>query len=459
MKILFFAIEFAPLNTTGNYRSLKFVKYLPEFGIEPVVITVDQESGIRMFGNRIDLKLLDEIGVDTFIYRIPAESVPTWIINNKILNFLRIYFNTDDKIAQKWRKGIKANLNKIIAQHQPKAIYISLPPFSGHHLVDFLKKETSLPIIVDMRDLWSQWSISPWQSWLHYKNVLMKEQKLFQQASKIIGVTPQLVEVFKETHPNVPQEKFEVIYNGHDIDLNFSDSINIPSLHSKDKIIIGYIGSFYYNPKANEDRQKKWWKRPPHKWLYYAPVKEDWSYRSPLYFIKTLSHLLQENPKLRTRIIFEHVGKCPAWLPEMLEKYGVDDVFHSHGFVSYQEVLKIQQGFDFFLSTSEKVEGKEHYCLPSKTFDYLKEEKPILGFLTPGIQREFLPKIGFGILFDPDNIKVSSEKLEQVLKGDFELTIQKDYILSFHRKNLTAQLATIIKDVIRTPIKLAVENV
>src|SRR5512132_3440110 len=39
-KLLVIAYFFPPSGSVGVYRTLKFVKYLPEFGWEPVVLTV-----------------------------------------------------------------------------------------------------------------------------------------------------------------------------------------------------------------------------------------------------------------------------------------------------------------------------------------------------------------------------------------------------------------------------------
>src|SRR5512132_2126966 len=39
-KLLVIAYFFPPAGVVGVYRTLKFVKYLPEFGWEPVVLTV-----------------------------------------------------------------------------------------------------------------------------------------------------------------------------------------------------------------------------------------------------------------------------------------------------------------------------------------------------------------------------------------------------------------------------------
>ena len=44
INILFIAFEFPPLSRGGVHRPLAFLKYLPESGINPVVITLDPES-------------------------------------------------------------------------------------------------------------------------------------------------------------------------------------------------------------------------------------------------------------------------------------------------------------------------------------------------------------------------------------------------------------------------------
>ncbi|HNA42842.1 MAG TPA: hypothetical protein PLP81_12150, partial [Saprospiraceae bacterium] len=73
INILFLIAEFAPVNTTGNFRSLKFVKYLPDLGINPVVITLPAEEGASLFNAKLDNTLLDEIPPSVEIYRISPE--------------------------------------------------------------------------------------------------------------------------------------------------------------------------------------------------------------------------------------------------------------------------------------------------------------------------------------------------------------------------------------------------
>ena len=65
-KALIIANEFPPMGGAGVQRTTKFVKYLREFGIEPVVVTKDQKGGL------IDRTLLSDIPDGVKIYRLKA---------------------------------------------------------------------------------------------------------------------------------------------------------------------------------------------------------------------------------------------------------------------------------------------------------------------------------------------------------------------------------------------------
>ncbi|MDZ7262589.1 MAG: glycosyl transferase family 1, partial [candidate division KSB1 bacterium] len=63
-RVLLITYYFPPSGGAGVQRSLKFVKYLPQFGWEPVVLTVrDADYPAR------DESLLQEIPRDTKVYR------------------------------------------------------------------------------------------------------------------------------------------------------------------------------------------------------------------------------------------------------------------------------------------------------------------------------------------------------------------------------------------------------
>ena len=58
VTIFFISFEFPPSNNGGVFRPLSFAKYLPAFGIKPVVFTLDPESIPVFFGKDITDKKL-----------------------------------------------------------------------------------------------------------------------------------------------------------------------------------------------------------------------------------------------------------------------------------------------------------------------------------------------------------------------------------------------------------------
>ncbi|MGN6436115.1 MAG: glycosyltransferase [Agriterribacter sp.] len=442
MNVLFLLMEFAPVNTTGNFRSLKFVKYLREFGVNPIVVTLNEAQAADIFDAKVNYDLLNDLPPDTVIYRVSCDPIIKKR-GNKLQAFLDIYFNLVDKIGEAWKQTLFKELPIIINKHKPELIYTSLPPFSCGLLAVEVSKKFGIPLVVDMRDLWSYWGSNPHGSYFHFAAKKVLERQVFNHAVKIIGVTPQLLEIFKRTHPKISQTKFAWISNGYDNSLELP--VGNSTSASTTKFTIGYVGSFYYDPESNNSALLPWWKRKGHRKLQYFPTREDWLYRSPYFFFRALYELFRLSPELKSRIRFEYIGKEPIWLNGMLEEFDLKDIFYSHGFRTHSETLKIQDSFDAFLATAEKVDGAEHYCLPSKIFDYVQKGKPILAFVTSGVQKDFLLKSEVGIYCDPDNASESALKIRNVVQNVQTIRPNHSYLLQYQRKYLTGKLASIFK--------------
>jgi hypothetical protein len=68
-RVLIIAFEFPPLGTGGVLRLAKYVKYLGQFGWEPVVITIDDNESST---GTTDDALLKELPEGTEIHRTPC---------------------------------------------------------------------------------------------------------------------------------------------------------------------------------------------------------------------------------------------------------------------------------------------------------------------------------------------------------------------------------------------------
>jgi glycosyltransferase involved in cell wall biosynthesis len=440
VNVLFIVMEFAPVNTTGNFRSTKFVKFLSSFGVNPIVVTFPVLEASEAFNAKVDENLLQEIPSDTKIYRVPINMHK--FRRNRIRKSLNIFLSLSDTFASAWEKNLNAALPAIIEAHQPAAIFTSLPPFSSGLLSLKIARRFKLPLIVDMRDLWACWGSNPQTSRIHFWLKKRAERKLFRGATSIIGVTPQLLQIFKKTHPGIPESSFVLIENGYDGNIDFTSN---GSFRKEEKFVIGYTGSFYYDPNSHINMSRAWWKRKGLKKFHFYHHKENWLYRSPWFFLKALQQLLIDEPLLSKQIEFVLIGDEPEWLQDMLSETGLQNIYKPYGFQSHKKALELQGRFDAFLATSEKVNGG-NYCLPSKLFDYILNLKPILAFVTDGTQKEFLQQTGMAFLCNPDDSKSAATVISNLIKYRPEVRPVNEFLIQYHRQNLSKKLAEVIKN-------------
>ncbi len=445
-NVLFFAYEFPPVQTTGSIRPAKFVKYLRDFGYNPIVITTDIESGIRTFKTaKIDYSLLEEIPKDIVIIRIPTSNFDS-IYKSKFKSFVHHYFSVSDHIKNYWGKNVTKQIDSIIKQYQPVLMYATAPPFGVASIAANVSKKYNIPLVMDMRDHWALWGTSAYISWFHYYFTHKEEKRVFNIASSIVSVTSQVINDFITYHPEINKTKFNVIPNGFEqSEIDFNNPV--VSNNNKEKIIIGYMGEFYYNPESHDTIFKKWYKKPPHRMFQFIPRKEDYKYRSPYYFFRTLKEIFNINSQLKKRIVFHYIGTEKVWLNKMITEFDLNDNFVFHGKVNYEKSKELAENFDYCLSTSLKIENGEDYALASKTFDYLTLGKPILGFVCNGSQKYFLEKCGIAFVFDPDDIKKSCEELEKILTINHELLYDVNYLKEFDRKINTQKLSMIFNKI------------
>ncbi len=439
INLLMIAYEFPPLNSGGSHRPYKFAKWLSEFGINPIILTpkIEAHSGINIdssFDNNLNFKV------------IRTEITPFKKFDKIYESY---YFNIIDRSAAKWEHYLINAIDNLLKEQKIDAIYITAPPFSMASIGVRLKKRYNLPLMLDMRDAWSNWLVTPYVSYIHYKLTLRAERKSLKAADVIIVTSEQTIADFKKLHPFISTDKFQLITNAYDESVpKFEDTLKI-NAPTEDKILkIGYVGSFYYTPYQRSMMFNPFWKKKPQQIFQYTPRKEDWLYRSPFFFFRALAALKEKNQALSKKIKAVFAGSVPDWLPEMINNFKLADMVELKGRMSHKEALAFQAECDMLLITSSKVIGGNDYSIAGKTFEYICMKKPILAFVCEGAQKKLLEKTGLSIVLDPDKTDFAVENMEKFLNGNFHLSPNIDFIAALHIKNTTAQLADIIKKLV-----------
>ncbi len=443
-NVLFIAYEFPPLNSGGVHRSLAFVKYLKQFGINPVVITLSQRSYGYVFENPVVDETLGKDVLSTIdIFEIDSDNIIS-THRSRIQSFFGIYFSIMGREAGGWKTNFKNKIDNIVKEFQPQAVFVTVPPFSILELAAWVSKKFRLPLITDFRDAWSQWRLIPYGSYLHYKLALKAEKKYLKYADAVIATSNQTLVDFKQLHPGLEEDKFHLITNGFDDEIDNWTVI----LPKKDNYTIGYVGSFYYEPKASNLMFIPWWKKKFHRKLQYIPKKQDWLYRSPYFFLKSVRKLFDEHEEYKEILKIRFAGKKNNWLESMIEDFKLEQNVELIGVLSHSSSLAFQQSCDSLLITSSKLIGGSDYSIAGKTFEYFKLQKPIISFVCDGAQKDILEKSGLALICDPDNTEVSSNNIKNLFEHKIHLKPNNDFLRGLSRHKLTKQLARIINDVI-----------
>lgn len=420
-KILVIAYYWPPAGGPGVQRWLKFVKYLPDFGFEPIVY-VPENPNYPI----VDEKLVSEVPDSVKILKYPIKEPYGWaallskkktktissgIIKEKdpsfvekVLLWIRGNFFIPD--ARKlWVKPSISHLAKVLADEGIQTVITTGPPHSLHLIGLGLKKRYSIQWIADFRD--------PWTSIGYHKKLRLTassrqkhkalEKDVLLGADKIVVTSNTTKSEFEAITP----KPIKVITNG------FDDELRAVALDTK--FTISHIGSLLTG-------------------------------RNPLGLWQALRELIAENEDFKNTVSLQLAGVVGEEVLQSIHNSGLDDHVRRLGYLSHDEVLLIQQRSQLLLLLeieSEETKG----IIPGKLFEYLNARRPILAIGPDGWEAGAmveLHKAGNTCLHDDvATLKmVLLDAFNQYQKGT--LACRSEGVERYHRKTLTESLAKFI---------------
>jgi hypothetical protein len=441
---IFIAYEFPPLQVGGVYRTLGFVNKLKGTGIIPIVITLDNDSIAKTSGNlTLDQKLLDNLNDEALVFRVPSRlNLEKQSSMGKAFDIIGYPNGIENKY---WEENVLKQIASIIDEYDPFAVFCTAPPFSVVDLAAKLSKKYNLPLVLDLRDAWSNWFTAPYFSYLHFWYKRHRERKHIKLADKIVVTSKQTIADFITLNKINDKSKFVYIPNGFDGELLPWQGID----NTKKKFKIGYVGSFYYDPVTRDNLLKPWYRKKRHHILQYVPNLQDWKYRSPFFFFRAIKALKQQNSDLFDKVEIHFIGKQPDWLQKMIHDFQLNQSIFLHGVKSREESIEFQRNVDCLLITSAKVINGQDYSIAGKTFEYFQNQKPILAFVADGAQKEILQQSGMALVMNPDEPFKAAHQLELFFNGHLNLNPNINFIKEHSRTNCTMRLVELLETVTR----------
>ena len=353
-KALIITYYWPPAGGPGVQRWLKFVKYLPEFDIEPIVYIPENPSYPIL-----DESLLFEVPKGLTILKQPikepyrfvnffskkkSQTISKGIIKEtgsqsvleKIMLYIRGNFFIPDA-RKSWVKPSIQYLSKYVKENSLDLVITTGPPHSLHLIGLQLKKQLRVEWVADFRD--------PWTTIGYHKKLKLTEpsklkhqeleHEVLNSADRIIVTSPSTKAEFKQK-TNVP---IEVITNGYDV-------VKIDEAKLDTKFTLSHIGSLL-------------------------------SERNPIILWQVLKDLIEENEAFKNSFQLNLVGSVSEEVLESIKNYISSDCINNVGYIKHNESIKYQKKSQVLLLIEIDSEGTKS-IIPGKLFEYMASNRPII---------------------------------------------------------------------------------
>ncbi|MBI4531664.1 MAG: glycosyltransferase [Candidatus Latescibacteria bacterium] len=441
-KVLFIAYYYPPLGGAGVPRTLKFVKYLPKFGWQPIVLTPakgassivwdagdevgDEDHVVRtgyhdVFGpvrrvlrmNRRAGNDPSKGGVDGTVKRphFLGQGIQPWLTR-----FVNEYIAFPDARIGWYPFGVREGLRTIKTQGV-SVIYSTSPPETSHLIAHRLKEKTGIPWVADFRDLWTY---NPAYEKAKIKLFLDErlEKRTLRNVDAVVTVSEPWVNIVSMLH-NLGGKNVYMITNGFD-----PEDYAMDCSPTGQKMIVTYTG------------------------VIYTPG------RDPEMFLRVVSELIKTGQVAPDSIEVRFYGSDFTRIDDLRRHYGIEGSVKVFGNVPFKESIQAQLTSHVLLMLDWErpdARGASKGIVAGKIFEYLGARRPILS-LSPhrGAVTELLEKTNAGVAVSNDGeIKETLLRwYDEFMKtGSIHFCGIESEILRHTREKKTKQLAEALETV------------
>ncbi len=425
-KLLVITYYWPPSGGAGVQRWLKFVRYLREFGWEPVVycpenpeypetdpsLGRDVPAGIEVLKHpiwepyllykklqgrkkeeRISAAFLSEKKRNRFI-----EAISVWIRGNLFIPDARRF----------WIAPSVKFLLRYLETHPVDAIASTGPPHSTHLIAAGVAQKSGIPWLADFRD--------PWTNIDFYRDLRLTaradrrhrelEERVLRQADAVTVISRSMAEDFRR----IVARDYTVITNGYD-----EADLSGPEPERDTKFSIAHIGTMV-------------------------------STRNPETLWEALKQLLKELPELADDLEIKLVGRVDHTVTASLESYGLAGFVNRTEYLPHDRVTDCQRRSQVLLLLINNTPNAA-MILTGKFFEYLAARRPVL-CLGPvdGDAAQILKETGAGLISGFGDVALMKAHVSEFYRQyrDGTLGISSHGTEKYSRKELTRSLARVL---------------
>ena len=423
-KLLIITYYWPPAGGPGVQRWLKFVKYLPDFDVQPIVFVpenptypiVDSNLVSEVSDKAIILKtpIFEPYQLASFLSKNKTKKISSGIIPNQkkqsFLEKLMLWvrgnlFIPDARVF--WVKPSVAYLENYIRENEIDTIITSGPPHSLHLIGLELKQKMNLKWLADFRD--------PWTTIGYHKSLRLSQyaaKKHKQLESQVLNSADTIIVTSKTTKAEfqaLTTKPIEVITNGFDV-----EKVDKQTLDAK--FSLAHIGSFL-------------------------------SERNPKILWESLVELCTEIPDFKSHLEIKLIGAISQEVLETIEQFGLNLYLNNLGYVSHAEAVANQRKSQVLLLIEINSEETKS-ILPGKLFEYMVSERPIVAIGPKDSDfAEIITNTNTGVFFEYSEKAKLKQTIHEYYNQFLEAKLKSHAVRlqQYSRKNLTQQLVELLR--------------
>lgn len=424
-RLLLVTYDFPPVGGVGVQRVVKLVKYLPENGIEPIVLT---NAHALSAPKPTDPSLLDaEYLRETKIIRKGGDKLARYhrykTTRDKTLYPYLLYLGIKNvwfmDIFKEWFDSCKPMLETIASDFEFDCILTTSPPHSVHFFGDWLSNKLRIPWIMDLRDSMTIRvnRLPGITSRIQMHAEARFERRFVERAARILTVSEPMKSNLILRNGSHLSTKVSVLPNGFDPD-DFGDAEDRESDFSDKSFVVTYTGTLIGRI-------------------------------TPLLFVDALETLVRRKAVDGNLLVVRFVGEFDERTTSCIRRLEGFTNLQLKEFVPHADAVRMQETSDLLLLITAP--GKDEYAaeiITGKVFEYMAAKRPIFALTTPGPLKDIVSK-GFGYTAAPDDVDNIAATFQNIFEdwqsGRLRYSPNPELLRRHDRREQAAELADIVR--------------
>jgi len=418
--ILMMACYFPPMVAPGCARSVGFASYLPQFGLNPTVLTSP-----TLFGYLNDPAQFDPVASGIEVHRPASDAWSRYEASSQrrlrlplaprehrtIARRLRRASETPDLSDAGW--ALLGACLDLVERTDAAAIWATAPPFAWIKIAAEASRISGVPLILDYRDPLTYGALAAWENEAARQAGLWWECRVLGQAARVVFASDMTRERMAELYPDL-STRFLTIPSGFDS----AAPVAPPGpVVPRGRMTIAFVGSLY-------------------------------AHRPPDAFLQALRLVVDTHPEVAASLHVEFVGRCES-ARDAATRLELDAWVTATPTVPVADSRRRMRDSDVLLLLQTRDDQSD--CVSGKVYEYLAAGRPILAVVTPdGANDRLLREAGVRHrIATTDRPRLAQAMVElwaQWRSGQLVTDVQPSWLDRYEMRSLAGRLADVVAD-------------